>query len=143
MFMGEFEHSIDNKGRLIIPAKFRNQVGSTCVVTRGMDHSLSVYTMEEWDKVKQRLAQLPSTKGNARKFVRFIFSAATECEFDKQGRINIPQNLLTHAEIDRKCAIIGVSSHFEIWDADNWSTYQADAAEDFDDIAEEIGDLNF
>ena len=143
MFMGEFEHSIDNKGRLIIPAKFRNQVGSTCVVTRGMDHSLSVYTMEEWDKVKQRLAQLPSTKGNARKFVRFIFSAATECEFDKQGRINIPQNLLTHAEIDKKCAIIGVSSHLEIWDADNWSTYQADAAEDFDDIAEEIGDLNF
>lgn len=99
--------------------------------------------MEEWDKVKQRLAQLPSTKGNARKFVRFIFSAATECEFDKQGRINIPKNLLTHAEIDKKCAIIGVSSHFEIWDADNWASYQAEAAEDFDDIAEEIGDLNF
>lgn len=73
MFMGEFEHTIDAKGRVIIPAKFRNQIATPCIVTRGMDHSLTVYPMAEWEKVKERLAQLPTTRGNARKFVRFIF----------------------------------------------------------------------
>lgn len=143
VFMGEYEHTIDTKGRVIIPAKFRNQITTPCIVTRGMDHSLTVYPMAEWDKVKERLAQLPSTKGNARKFVRFIFSAATECEFDKQGRINIPPVLRTYAQLTKQCTIIGVSSHFEIWDAQAWAAYQAEAAEEFDEIAEEIEDLSF
>lgn len=93
MFMGEYQHNIDAKGRIIIPAKFRQDLGDKLVVTRGMDGCLFGYPMDEWEKVEQKIDTLPVNKKDARYFTRFFFSAAVECEFDKQGRINIPSTL--------------------------------------------------
>lgn len=142
MFMGEFNHSIDNKGRLIIPAKFRSQLGERFVITRGMDKCLSGYSMSEWDKLKQQLEKLPMTKKNVRQFVRLIYSAAIECEFDRQGRVNLSKTLINYAGISKKCVVVGVSSHLEIWDEQAWHQYSTQAAEDFDDVAEDI-DFDF
>ncbi|WP_251547030.1 division/cell wall cluster transcriptional repressor MraZ [Limosilactobacillus caecicola] len=142
MFMGEFNHTIDNKGRLIIPAKFRSQLGERFVITRGMDQCLSGYSMAEWDKLKQQLEKLPMTKKNVRQFVRLIYSAAIECEFDRQGRVNLSKTLIDYAKISKKCMIVGVSSHFEIWDETAWQEYSEQAAEDFTDVAEDI-DFDF
>lgn len=142
VFMGEFNHTIDNKGRLIIPAKFRSQLGERFVITRGMDKCLSGYSMKEWEQLKDQLNKLPMTKKNVRQFVRLIYSAAIECEFDRQGRVNLSKTLIDYADIQKKCMIVGVSSHFEIWDEAAWQKYSADAAEDFDDVAEQI-DFDF
>lgn len=142
MFMGEFNHSIDNKGRLIIPAKFRSQLVERFVITRGMDKCLSGYSMAEWDKLKQQLEKLPMTKKNVRQFVRLIYSAAIECEFDRQGRINLSKTLINYADISKKCVVVGVSSHFEIWDEASWQQYSEQAADDFDEVAENI-DFDF
>lgn len=100
--MGEYRHTIDAKGRLIVPAKFREQLGDSFVVTRGMDGCLFGYTQEEWNILETKLQKLPLTKKDARAFVRFFYSAATECEIDKQGRINIPKSLRTHAALQKK-----------------------------------------
>lgn len=142
MFMGEFNHSIDSKGRLIIPAKFRSQLGERFVITRGMDKCLSGYSLQEWEKLKEQLAKLPMTKKNVRQFVRLIYSAAIECEFDRQGRVNLSSTLINYAGIQKKCMVVGVSSHFEIWDEEAWQKYSAAAADDFDNVAEEI-DFDF
>lgn len=142
MFMGEFNHSIDNKGRLIIPAKFRSQLGENFVITRGMDRCLSGYSKDEWNTLKGQLEKLPMTKKNVRQFVRLIYSAAIECEFDKQGRVNLSNTLIDYANIKKKCVIVGVSSHFEIWDEDAWNKYSQQAADDFDEVAEDI-DFDF
>ena len=106
MFMGEYRHTVDTKGRLIIPAKFRDELGPEFVITRGMDGCLFGYPLTEWNNLEEKLRQLPLTKKNARAFVRFFYSAATECEFDKQGRINIPKALRTHAALDKKSAFL-------------------------------------
>lgn len=142
MFMGEFNHTIDSKGRLIIPAKFRSQLGERFVITRGMDKCLSGYSLQEWEKLKEQLAKLPMTKKNVRQFVRLIYSAAIECEFDRQGRVNLSSTLINYAGIQKKCMVVGVSSHFEIWDEEAWQQYSAAAADNFDNVAEEI-DFDF
>lgn len=138
MFMGEFEHAIDAKGRLIIPAKFRDQLGFKFVVTRGMDGCLFGYPITQWELLEKKLSELPLTKKDARSFVRFFYSAATECEFDKQGRINIPATLREHAGLTKKCVIVGVSNRFEIWSEDRWNTFADEAEDNFDDIAEKM-----
>ena len=116
--MGEFTHTIDSKGRLIIPAKFREQLGAHFIVTRGLDGCLFGYPLNEWAILEQKLKALPLTKRDARAFVRFLYSAATDCEIDKQGRINIPITLRTHASLEKKCVIVGVSNRLEIWSAE-------------------------
>jgi MraZ protein len=136
--MGEFSHSIDTKGRLIIPAKFREQLGDQFVVTRGMDGCLFGYPQAEWQNLEAKLSELPLTKKDSRAFVRFFYSAATECEFDKQGRINIPQTLAKHADLSKKCVIVGVSERFEIWSEDRWNNFASEAEENFDEIAEKM-----
>lgn len=142
MFMGEYRHTIDAKGRLIVPAKFREQLGDSFVVTRGMDGCLFGYTQEEWNILETKLQKLPLTKKDARAFVRFFYSAATECEIDKQGRINIPKSLRTHAALQKKCAVVGVSNRFEIWSEDRWEAFADEAEENFDDIAENMIDFD-
>ncbi|MFD0897918.1 division/cell wall cluster transcriptional repressor MraZ [Loigolactobacillus binensis] len=142
MFMGEFRHSIDQKGRLIIPAKFREALGAQFVVTRGMDGCLFGYPESEWQALEKKLRQLPLTKKDARAFVRFFYSAATECTLDKQGRINLPQPLITHAGLTKACVLIGVSSRIEIWDAERWAASSAEIAANFDSIAENMLDLD-
>lgn len=136
--MGEFSHTVDTKGRLIIPAKFREQLGTQFVITRGMDGCLFGYPLTEWQTLEDKLKELPLTKKDARSFVRFFYSAATECEFDKQGRINLPAALRTHAGLDKKCVVVGVSERIEIWSEDRWNSFATEAEDNFDDIAEKM-----
>lgn len=141
MLMGEFERSIDAKGRLIIPAKFRDQLGASFVLTRGMDGCLFGYPIAEWDKLQTKLATLPLAKKDARTFTRFLFSAATECDIDKQGRINIPKPLFKHAGLQKDCVLIGVNTRIEVWDAERWEQFAETAEENFDDISENLTDF--
>ncbi|RQW75054.1 transcriptional regulator MraZ [Lysinibacillus composti] len=143
MFMGEYQHSVDTKGRLIVPSKFREQLGNTFVITRGLDNCLFGYPMDEWRKLEEKLKELPMTKKDARAFARFFFSGATEVEIDKQGRINIPSTLSTYAKIEKECVVVGVSSKIEIWAKDAWEAYFNDAEESFNEIAENLIGFDF
>lgn len=143
MFMGEFQHNIDEKGRIIIPAKFRELLGTSFVVTRGLDHCLFVYPMEEWSLLEQKLKSLPLMKADARAFSRFFFSGATEVEWDKQGRINLPGNLRQYAKLEKECVIIGVSNRVEIWSKETWSEYYDHSEQSFNEIAEKLVDFDF
>lgn len=143
MFMGEHHHNVDDKGRLIIPSRFREELGKTFVITRGMDHCLFIYPMNEWEKLEQKLKELPFTKKDARAFTRFFFSGAAECELDKQGRISIPSTLRHYAGLTKETVVIGVSSRVEVWSKEKWEAYFEESQESFSDIAENIADLDF
>lgn len=142
MFMGEYLHALDDKGRLTIPARFREQLGPRFVLTRGLDRCLFAYPMEEWKTLEQRLKSLPLMKADARAFARFFFSGATECEPDRQGRILIPAPLCEYASLKRECAVIGVSNRVEIWSRESWESYYRQSEESFDQIAENLVDLS-
>lgn len=140
--MGEYQHTIDPKGRLIIPAKFRDELGETFVVTKGLDYCLFVYPMSEWNILEEKLKALPFTKADARAFVRFFFSGASECELDKQGRILLPANLREYARVEKEVVIIGVSNRVEIWAKNQWIDYSQKAEKEYDKIAEKIVDFD-
>ncbi|MFD2749364.1 MULTISPECIES: division/cell wall cluster transcriptional repressor MraZ [Virgibacillus] len=142
MFMGEFQHNIDTKGRIIVPAKFREGLGDNFVVTRGLDKCLFAYPMDEWKALEEKLKKLPLTKKDARAFTRFFFSGAVECEVDKQGRINIPQPLRSYAALSKECVVIGVSNRIEFWASENWEDYFSDSEESFSEIAENLMDFD-
>jgi len=141
--MGEYQHSVDAKGRLIVPAKFREALGETFVVTRGLDNCLFGYPMDEWRKLEEKLKGLPMTKKDTRAFARFFFSGATEVEIDKQGRINIPSTLMQHAHLVKECVVLGVSSRIEIWAKDAWETYFSESEQSFNEIAENMIGFDF
>ena len=141
MLMGEFHHGIDAKGRLIIPAKFRTDLGSDFVLTRGMDGCLFGYPMSQWQKLQTQIEALPLTKKDARTFTRFMYSAATECELDKQGRVNIPKPLIQHAGLDKACVLVGVSDRIEVWSEERWNSFTQSAEDSFDDISENLTDF--
>ncbi len=143
MFMGEYQHSVDAKGRLIVPAKFREALGETFVVTRGLDNCLFGYPMDEWRKLEEKLKGLPMTKKDTRAFARFFFSGATEVEIDKQGRINIPSTLMQHAHLVKECVVLGVSNRIEIWARDAWETYFSESEQSFNEIAENMIGFDF
>jgi len=143
MFMGEFHHTIDTKNRLIVPAKFREALGTEFVLTRGMDNCIFGYPLSEWEQLEEKLKQLPLAKKDARAFVRFFYSAAVQCTPDKQGRIMIPQALSTHASLEKECVLIGVSNRIEIWSQEKWASFSEEAEENFDDIAENMLDFDF
>ncbi|WP_146622412.1 division/cell wall cluster transcriptional repressor MraZ [Enterococcus florum] len=143
MFMGEFQHNIDAKGRLIVPSKLREQLGEKFVVTRGMDGCLFGYPLDEWSSLETKLNEMPLSKKDARTFVRFFYSAATECEIDKQGRINIPAALRNHATLEKECVIIGVANRIEIWNEARWREFTEITEASFDDIAETMVDFGF
>ena len=138
MFMGEYHHNIDEKGRLIMPSKFRNDLGETFVVTRGIDSCLFVYPMETWNNLTSKLNELSFTKGDVRKFQRFFLSGATICEFDKQGRINITSPLADYAKLNKECVVIGVNDRIEIWSKDNFDKFLDDNIDNISDIAEHL-----
>lgn len=142
MFLGEYRHSIDDKGRIIIPSRFRDHLGSSFIITRGLDHCLFAYPFEEWKVLEQKLKSLPFTKADARSFTRFFFSGATECEIDKQGRVNIPKTLLQYAKIEKECVIIGVSNRVEIWSEPVWEQYFDNAKDTFEEISEKLVDFD-
>lgn len=141
MFFGEFQHTIDTKGRMNIPAKFREDLGEKVYLTKGLDQCLFVFPPEEWKLFEDKLKSLPLTNRNARAFVRQFFAGATECETDKQGRIVIPQNLREHAGLDREAVVIGVGTRAEIWSSDNWNAYNHDDTLSYDAIAEQMAEL--
>jgi MraZ protein len=141
MFIGEYSHTIDTKGRLSMPARFREQLGESFIVTKGLDQSLFVYPEEEWKIIENKLKQLPLTNQNARAFVRFFFSGATECELDQQGRIRIPVNLREHAILEKEVMVIGVGTRVEIWSQKIWTDYNSDENLSYDEIAGKMQEL--
>lgn len=141
MFMGEFQHSIDDKGRLIIPAKLRDGLGESFIITRGLENCLFIYPKSEWQQVENKLKGLPFTKKDVRAFTRLLLSGAIEVETDKQGRALIPNNLREFADLDKECVIIGVSTRVEVWSKQRWQEYFDKADQSFEDIAETIVDF--
>ncbi|MBZ4656306.1 MAG: division/cell wall cluster transcriptional repressor MraZ [Thermoanaerobacter sp.] len=142
MLMGQYEHTIDAKGRVIIPAKFREELGDRFVLTKGLDNCLFVYSLEEWKNIEAKLKTLPLTKKDARAFTRFFLAGAVECEIDKQGRILIPANLREHAKIEKDVIFIGVSTRVEIWSKEVWEEYSNNTDVSFEEIAEHLDELN-
>lgn len=138
MLMGEFHHNIDDKGRLIIPSKFRYELGEKFVITRGIEKCLFVYSLVEWEKIVKRLQSLPFTNKDARNFTRFFLSGAAECEFDRQGRINITSPLGNYAGLTKECVIIGANDRLEIWSEANWNTFFESNEDNLSEIAENL-----
>ena len=138
MFMGEFHHNIDEKNRLIIPSKFRNELGSKFILTRGIEKCLLVYSLDEWNNMVNKLKELPFTKKDARTFNRMFLSGATECELDNNGRISIPSYLIDYASIEKECTIIGVNERLEIWSSEKFENFFNDNIDNFDEIAENL-----
>ncbi len=139
MFMGEYNHTIDTKGRLIIPSKFREQLGDEFIVTKGLDGCLFVFPKNEWQIFEEKLRTLPLTQKNARKFTRFFVAGATICEVDKQGRILLPQTLREFAGLEKDVILAGNLNRIEIWSRENWA--QNSAFDNMDEIAEQMTDL--
>lgn len=123
MFLGTFEHNMDDKNRLIIPAKYREELGNTFYITRGLENCLFLYSEKEWNQLVEKLNTLTFTKKDARNFMRFFYSGATTLELDKQGRISIPSYLVEYANITHTCKIIGVGERLEIWAEETWNNF--------------------
>lgn len=138
MLMGEYHHNIDDKGRLIIPSKFRTELGEKLIITRGLDKCLFIYSESEWEKIVSKLKTLPFTNKDARNFTRFFLSGATECEFDKQGRINITSPLVTYADLAKECVIIGANDRLEVWSQPSWDDFLFTNEDNLSDIAENL-----
>ncbi len=141
MFMGEYSHTIDTKGRLIIPSKFREELGETFVVTKGLDGCLFVFSDEEWKAFEIKLKSLPLTNKNARQFARFFVAGATPCELDKQGRILLPATLREFAGLEKDVVLTGMLNRIEIWSKEKWNENNSLDDVAMDEIAEQMTDL--
>ena len=138
MLIGEYEHSLGAKGRLIMPARLREDIGEKFIVTKGLDGCLFGFSQTEWNNFEEKLKTLPLTNKNARDFVRFFLSGAIECEIDKQGRFLIASNLREYAEMEKEVAIIGVGTRIEIWNKEKWKQYNSEENISADEIAENM-----
>lgn len=138
MFIGEYHHTIDEKNRIIIPAKFRGELGKEFIVTRGIENCLFVYSLENWAKITTKLNTLPFTKKDARTFNRFFMSGATSVELDKQGRVNVTAPLIDYANIVKDCVIIGTGDRLEIWAQEAWNDFFNSTKDSMSDIAENL-----
>ncbi|MBR2784830.1 MAG: division/cell wall cluster transcriptional repressor MraZ [Clostridia bacterium] len=141
MLLGEYRHNVDVKGRVSVPSKFRDDLGQSFVVTKGLDNCLFMYSKAEWETFEEKLKQLPLTNADARTFIRFFFAGATEVEVDKQGRINIPQVLRDYAGIKKDVVIAGVATRAEIWDSEAWDKYTSSEALNVSNIASQMSNL--
>ena len=138
MFIGEYHHTIDEKGRIIIPAKFRDALGNRFIITRGIETCLFVYSLENWAKITDKLNSLPFTKKDARVFNRFFMSGATDVELDKQGRVNVSAPLIDYAKLVKDCVIIGTGDRLEIWSQESWESFFDSTKDSMSDIAENL-----
>ena len=136
MFIGEFHHKKKKKGRIAIPARYREQLGKNFVITRGIEHCIYVYPTSTFDTIVSKLSSLPFTKKDARAFTRFFMSGATAIELDKQGRANIPGPLFDYANLSKNCVIIGTGDRLEIWNEDDFNLFMSSATNEMSDIAE-------
>lgn len=141
MLLGEYKHSLDVKGRMAIPAKFREKLSSGAIITRGLDNCLFLFGSKEWETLVAKLTALPLAQANSRAFVRLMLSGAADVEFDSQGRILIPDYLRAYAGLERQVIIAGLYSRAEIWDVDRWAGYKKKTEASSDEIAEKLGEL--
>ena len=141
MLMGEYNHSLDAKGRVILPADFRSEMGDSFIITKGLDSCLFIYPQSEWEQLSVKLRQLPLAKTEARAFVRFFFAGARQVELDKQGRFLIPATLRQHASLKKDAVLIGVSNRIEVWSKDEWLKYNEEITPSVSAIAETLAEL--
>jgi len=143
MFMGTYYNSIDAKNRLIVPSKHRDQLGGKCVLTKGLDTCLYIYSTADWDKQMEKIAELPESDPKIRAFIRHFCANATECEFDKQGRIIIPVELKSYAKITKELVTMGAMKKIEIWSKDIWETPDNEGKMDTEEFASALEKYNF
>ena len=143
MLMGEFHHNLDEKGRIIVPAKMREDLGDNIIITRGIEDCLFIYSEAEWSKVVSKLRSLPFTKKDARSFTRMFLSGATSADFDKQGRVKLTSPLIDYAGLVKECVIIGVNDRLEVWSKDKWDSFVDASREDLSDWADHLFESNF
>lgn len=141
MLIGEYYHNLDAKGRVSIPSKFRDDLGGSFVLSKGLDNCLYAYSVSEWETFKNELLTMRGS--NAQKIRRFFFSGATECEIDSQGRVVIPPNFREYAELLKEVVIVGVSNRAEIWNKENWEKYISDSSFDSAEIAKAMEEMGF
>ena len=141
MFIGEYKHTIDEKGRLAVPVKFRAQLSSGAVVTRGLDNCLFLYTEDEWKILAEKLASLPINKANTRAFSRLMLAGAMDVSMDKQGRVILPDYLRKYAGVGKNVVVAGLYNRLEIWNEEKWEEYKSGTEESSGDIAEQLGEL--
>lgn len=143
MFLGEYNHTIDDKGRVAVPAKFRKQLSKGAVVTRGLDNCLFLYPISEWEILAEKLSKLPMSQANSRAFVRLMLAGAMDVELDSQGRIVLPEYLRQYASINtsKKVVVAGLYNRLELWDEEKWNGYKSNTEKDSTDIAEKLGEL--
>jgi len=143
VFIGEYKHALDDKGRIAIPTKFRKQLAKGAVVTRGLDTSLFLFPKEEWDKLAERLANLPLGQSNSRAFARLMLAGAMDVALDKQGRAVLPEYLREYAGMKKNIVLAGLYNRLEIWDEQKWAAYKKKVESDADSVAEKLGELGF
>ncbi len=141
MFIGEYSHTVDSKKRLAVPSKFRKDLGSRAVITRGLDKCLFVYPLKTWKELAEKLGTLPVGEAGTRGFIRLMLAGATDVDVDRQGRILIPDYLKSYASLKRDVTIAGLYNRLEVWDANKWKTYRNKAEKNTDEIAEQLGKL--
>jgi MraZ protein len=141
MLIGEYQHVLDSKKRVAIPAKLRKEIGETAILTRGLNNCLFLYPMEQWQKLTEKLSGLSTGQGDTRGFLRLLFSGAAEVEFDGLGRMLIPEYLKNYAGLRQRATIVGAYERLEIWDEERWTNYKAEVEKNTDMIAEKLGEL--
>lgn len=141
MFIGEHSHAIDEKGRLAVPAKYRDDLANGVVVTRGLDHCLWVYPRQQWEEIAPRLAALPVSKRDSRAFARLMLAGAWDAELDSQGRVTLPEYLRTYAGITKQVTVAGLYNRLEVWDEDRWHAYRTQTEAAGDQIAENMAEM--
>ncbi len=141
MFLGEYKHNIDSKGRMAVPAKFRQKLDGGAILTRGLDKCLFLFPKKEWDVLVGKLVNLPLAQADSRAFVRLMLSGASDVEFDTQGRILIPEHLRSYAHLSKKTVVTGLFNRIEVWDDEEWTRYKAKTEGASDEIAEKLGQL--
>lgn len=141
MFIGEYQHNLDSKGRVAVPVKFRRDLGSSAIITRGLDHCLFVFGAKDWEVLAQKLNSMPFVKSDARAFARLMLAGAMEAEIDRQGRVLVPDYLRNYSGLKKQVIIAGVYSRIEIWDTESWKAYKAKIESSSDEIAEKLGEL--
>lgn len=142
MFIGEYQHSLDEKGRLAVPVKFRKDLSKGAVVTKGLDNCLYVYTNKEWEQLAKKLAALPISKANTRAFSRLMLAGAMDVSLDKQGRVILPEYLREYAQLSKRVIVTGLYNHLEIWDEEQWTKYKLSTEKDSSSIAEALEGLD-
>jgi MraZ protein len=141
MLLGEYKHTIDEKGRMAVPAKFREKFDSGAIITRGLDHCLFIFSAGEWDSLVRKLVALPLAQADSRAFARLMLSGAADVRLDAQGRVLIPEHLREYARLEKNAVVTGVYTRMEIWNAEDWRTYKEKTESAADEIAEKLGEL--